>query len=108
MDASAVITQLVQNYGANSVRPGLAAGGSGEAERVVAQLHVERWHDLDQRALTFGLDGYLRLWWRDQRLAYNASDAGTDALQLGLRHVAHHHLDEWVPLQLLGMDGLIV
>jgi hypothetical protein len=48
-------------------------GASAPPDKVETQVYVDRLHSLDQREQTFGFEGYLRSWWRDSRLAYNAS-----------------------------------
>ena len=51
------------------------------------QLHIDRFKMIDQFGQVYGFDGYLRAWWRDPRLAYNASD-------LGCAHSLHLTLSE--------------
>lgn len=44
---------------------------------VTIQVYVDRLHALDPVAQSYGLDGYLRAWWRDPRLRFNASEAAS-------------------------------
>lgn len=75
------LDRMMSNYGI-MVRPGLAEGGTNAPEAVTVQIYVDRWQEMDDKKLTFGVDGYLRLWWFDQRLAFNASTTGATQLTL--------------------------
>lgn len=88
----AELDRIMSNYGL-MIRPGLAAGGTNEPDRVSVQIHVDRWQQLYDKQQTFGVDGYLRLWWFDQRLSFNASETGTQHLPL-----SHAQIQQvWVP-----------
>ena len=88
-DDAALKTRLLAAYGPRSTRPGLAARKLGllstlascaasqvPPDVVEAQFYVDKWHPLETKLQTFGLDGYLRAWWQDPRLRYNGTAAG--------------------------------
>ena len=43
------------------------------ADVVHVQMYVEALTSVDQKSLSYGLEGYLRAYWRDPRLAFNSS-----------------------------------
>ena len=53
-------------------------------DEVRAQVYVDRMKPLNLREQTYGIDGYLRSWWRDERLRFNSTANGgcTDFLSL--------------------------
>jgi hypothetical protein len=69
------------------VRPTLAMPGPNTAEQVKMGMYVDRIWDVDPVAETFKLEGYLRLSWKDPRLAFNVSE--------GAEH--RFHSSTWLP-----------
>lgn len=58
------------------MRPALrqaTCGALPPPEQLEVQLYIDRFHDISQREQTYGMEGYLRRWWRDPELAYNGS-----------------------------------
>jgi hypothetical protein len=90
--------RLLFNYGDRTIRPAEAAFEAnlmGESvscgqvaavppEEISVQFYVDQFMPLNEVSQTFGLNGYLRAYWMDTRLAYNSSDEGgcTDELSL--------------------------
>ena len=112
-DDAVLKARLLASYGPSSTRPGLAARKLGllsttsctasqvPPDVVEAQVYVNKWHPLETSKQTFGLDGYLRSWWRDARLRYNGTSAGGcrdklvfGASERGLIWKVHCHLTE--------------
>ena len=74
-----ITSRLLDNYGATSVRPAvaaaersaLAAGSDGclptapPPEAVETQLYIDQFQPLNMDKQTWALDGYLRAWWHD-------------------------------------------
>ena len=44
------------------------------ADLVEVQVYVSRLHGIDQKAGTFKMDGYFRLFWNDPRLMFNGTE----------------------------------
>ena len=97
-DASSVETpemlkaRLLDNYGSKSTRPflkhnqdGASCGSNADPEVVDIQVYVDQFRALDMQTQTFGIDGYLRLWWQDPALAFNDTESGgcADRLSFG-------------------------
>lgn len=55
------------------VRPAQCGGGPTHVE---VQLKLTQLNAVDQRLGTIEIGGYFRMWWKDPRLAYNASQYG--------------------------------
>ena len=76
--------RLLRQFGDRMTRPALAQPDAGaeasceergaRVDKVEVQLHVDRYASLEQTKETFGFDGYLRVWWQDERLSYNESE----------------------------------
>ena len=73
---------LLDSYGPIFVRPSLAAASTVYTEGSCAvappdcvdvQVYIDQFQPLDMVHQTFALDGYLRSWWNDPRLAYGGS-----------------------------------
>ena len=70
------------------IRPKLAGTcGTAPADTVEVQIVVDRYSELDQTNQVFEFDGYLRAWWNDPRLAYNASECTAPRLLLSPEQV---------------------
>ena len=70
------------------IRPKLAGTcGTAPADTVEVQIVVDRYFELDQTNQVFEFDGYLRAWWNDPRLAYNASECTAPRLLLSPEQV---------------------
>jgi hypothetical protein len=81
---TAIKQMLLGAYGDPNVRPGVQtaiSGGAWESGQCVQpadvihmQIHVTRMLSVDSIKKTWAMDGYLRLWWQDPRLAFDASN----------------------------------
>ena len=92
--AAEVKARLLEAYGDASMRPSISVAAAAAAARnescheaappdpVGTQLYIDRFHYLDQRHQSFGFEGYLRLWWQDPRLAFNAKNCTMSKLSL--------------------------
>ena len=67
---------------ATTTRPGKSPLGDGTADLVEAQIYIDRFLPLEQQTRTYGFQGYMRLWWTDPRLEFNATEAGADSIKL--------------------------
>ena len=67
---------------ATTTRPGKSPLGDGTADLVEAQIYIDRFLPLEQQTRTYGFQGYMRLWWTDPRLEFNATEAGSDSIKL--------------------------
>ena len=77
------LSELLSQYGGNpSTRPGLSRFGDGSHDVVDVNFGVDRYHEINQRAQTWGLTGYLRAEWRDARLEFNETAAMAGELTL--------------------------
>ena len=84
---SVVMQRVLANYGHASIRPGVwksRGGAPFEQDVVEIQYGVDQFSNLFQRTQTWGVAGYFRTWWHDPRLAFNATEAGTDRISLPL------------------------
>ena len=87
-ESSAQLTaRLLDNYGIIGVRPGQAeadasahrgeiCSGQAPPEQVETQVYVDQYQPLDMLRQTWQIDGFLRAWWTDSRLAYNGTANG--------------------------------
>ena len=71
-EAADVKRFLLARYGDTATRP---SGEAGAADGVQVQMVIDRFHELDERSMTWGFEGYLRSWWLDPRLAFNHTSA---------------------------------
>eukprot|EP01043_Picozoa_sp_COSAG02_P001675 COSAG02_NODE_35_length_49339_cov_20.375102_49_plen_413_part_00 len=80
-----ITERVLQDYDRNT-NPTMAAGQEapsppGECPRVDvnmvdAQIYVTKIPEINQKAGTYSLEGFFRLWWNDTRLTFDDSDAG--------------------------------
>ena len=73
---SSIKARLLSQYGDSSIRPSAAAGGafcSTSADVLWTQFYLDRYADDSLSQQSYGLDGYLRSWWNDPRLAFDSS-----------------------------------
>jgi len=61
-----------------TIRPGVArryanrsCTAPAAADEVITQFYVSKLSGIDEKRQSFDVDGYLRLWWRDDRLRHN-------------------------------------
>ena len=79
------LSQLIAHWGTikydNRVRPGRANTSAAEEDiqpdTVKLGYHLQRVWDVDERAETFEIQGFLRLSWKDDRLAYKVSSTAS-------------------------------
>ena len=64
--------QRITTNSSKSTRPGIANAVAGP-DIVEVQFYVEKMHVLQMRDFTFGFDGYMRAWWKDERLTFDAA-----------------------------------
>ena len=63
--------------------------GPPEPNMVTAQVYVTKFGSIDQKAGTFEVEGFFRLWWNDPRMAFEPGSSCIDSIKL---------LDQiWVP-----------
>ena len=74
--------RIMAEYGDPAIRPGAVIAAQGDdngtcvhPDEVHVQVHVEKFHPLDGLRQTWQLEGYLRLWWTDPRLAFEVNDS---------------------------------
>jgi hypothetical protein len=79
--ASIVADELIANYGSVASRPGVLQWPHS-TDNVTFQVGIDMLHNINQVTQQWSINGYFRTWWRDPRLAFNATLAGTDAIQL--------------------------
>jgi hypothetical protein len=96
-------TRILASYGQISVRPSQAAAeasarstgmpcpGVAPPDQVEVQVYIDQFKPLEMLQQTWAIDGYLRMWWRDERLAFDS--ACTDKLSLK----AHERGRIWKP-----------
>jgi hypothetical protein len=77
------IDELISAYGPSDIRPGLASPPSTFQDVVEVNFGIDSVLELDQTRQQWGLNGFLRAWWRDQRLAYNESVLGPEVTLRG-------------------------
>ena len=67
-------------------QPGSTTGSCSAAAPtyVQTQLYIDRLHPLGEMKQIYGFEGYLRLWWVDPRLAFNASCGPASLSELSL------------------------
>ena len=92
-EAGATLASLLAKYGSSSTRPGLSWAGDGSVDNAEVQIYVDQFHGINQIRQTWGLTGYMRTWWTDKRLAFNATSAGVNRLPLN----AHEATLIWQP-----------
>ena len=94
--------RLIGGYLSTSTRPSTAAaqvsgscGTNAAAEKVEIQFYVDQFSGINMVDQTWGMDGYLRLWWNDPALRFNdtESDGCVDSLNLN----AEERLRIWRP-----------
>jgi len=73
------------------------ACGSSDPVVVEAQFHMTHLDSVDQRLGQVTLGGYLRQWWRDQRLAYNTTANGGCFDMVQLPPTARPEYMIWTP-----------
>jgi len=73
------------------------ACGSSDPVVVEAQFHMTHLDSVDQRLGQVTLGGYLRQWWRDQRLAYNTTANGGCLDMVRLRPTVQPDYKIWTP-----------
>ena len=88
-----IIANLLDNFGSISIRPGLSRFGDNSPDRVEVQFQIDRLHNIDQKKQTWGATGFLRAYWKDPRLAFDATEAHTNVLSISAYEV--HRL--WQP-----------
>jgi hypothetical protein len=59
-----------------SIHPGRCSGGSTTPTKVEAQLYIYALNEVDQKKKEVTMSAYLRTWWKDSRLAFNATTDG--------------------------------
>jgi len=83
--------RLMDAYGPEYIRPSLAAASASgmctesvPPEQVTVQVYIDQLLPFDMLRQTYAFDGYLRVWWQDDRLRYNGTANGgcTDELSL--------------------------
>ena len=97
---------LLAAYGDPSVRPGVQAainGGKWESEQCVQpadvvhmQIYVTRMLSVDSIKKTWAMDGYLRLWWQDPRLAFDSSNSTSSCIEF-LEFSGNERNEIWAP-----------
>ena len=76
--------KLLSSYQFPTTRPNIAAEwlrsssfatrAKAPADVIDVQVYVENMRALDETTQTWGIDGYFRAWWYDQRLRFNETD----------------------------------
>ena len=68
------LSSVIASYGPKSVRPNVFKHGTfAPADAVETQLYIERLMSPNPLEHTYGFDGYLRVWWYDDRLKHNGT-----------------------------------
>jgi hypothetical protein len=105
---SEIKAQLLASYDA-SVRPNLASaleasrrGDDGCAhappDDIEAQIYID-FLTVDQKLLQYTIEGFLRVWWDDPRLAFNGTSRSSQTAELGCldRLIFRDANDLWLP-----------
>ena len=99
------LDRLQVGYSINT-NPGLAIGQANTtgndcatplATTVEAQVYVSRLSGINQKAGSFDIEGYFRLWWTDARLKYNGTADGGCLERLTVRVDETEKAPFWTP-----------
>ena len=77
INEASIKQRLLAQYGHSSMRPAAAAAAASAScappDRVRTQFYLDRYADDSLSQQSYGMDGYLRSFWVDPRLAYDGS-----------------------------------